>query len=334
MNRPVIIVHENPEWIPPLARALDTVGLPFEEWLLTGGAFDPTATPPDAVYWSRLSASAHTRGHGTAKDHARALLAWLEAHGRRVVNGSAALELEVSKVRQYVTLAAAGLRVPRTVAVVGTDDLVAQAARLPTPFVTKHNQGGKGLGVRRFDDLADFAAVVARGGLEPAVDGITLLQEYVSPAEPFITRLEFVGGRFHYAVRVDISAGSFELCPAEACQVPAASDLVLAGSFPVSTVPVSTVQLGVAAPVCDTGAADTFTLRPQITAEHPLVRQLEAYLAAQQVAIAGVEIIETPAGDLVVYDVNVNTNYHPGVEAEAPSAALAVARYLAALSTA
>lgn len=329
MNRPVVILHENPEWIGPLARALGTVGVPFEERSLTSGAFDLAETPPDAVYWSRLSASAHTRGHGTAKDYARALLAWLEAHGRRVVNGSAALELEVSKTRQYVTLAAAGLPVPRTVAVVGTDDLVAQAARLPTPFVTKHNQGGKGLGVRRFDDLADFAAVVAWGGLEPAPDGVTLLQEYVPAAEPSVTRLEFVGGRFHYAMRVDTSGGSFELCPAEACQVPAAGVLVAA----TAGLPLGAVQPGIAAAACDTTVTGAFTPLPQITAEHPLVRRLETYLAAQRVEIAGVELIETPGGDLVVYDINVNTNYNPDVEAQAPSAALAVARYLAALST-
>ena len=33
-----------------------------------------------------------------------------------------------------------------------------------------------------------------------------------------ITRAEFVGGRFLYAVEVDTSSG-FELCPADACTV-------------------------------------------------------------------------------------------------------------------
>ena len=47
---------------------------------------------------------------------------------------------------------------------------------------------------------------------EQPVDGITLVQRYIQAPEPYITRLEFVGGRFLYAVRVDTSQG-FELCP-------------------------------------------------------------------------------------------------------------------------
>lgn len=329
---PVVILHENPEWMPPLVRALDEVGVLFAERSLTSGTLDLSAAPPQAVFWSRLSASAHTRGHGVAKDVARAVLAWVEAHGRRVVNGSTALELEVSKVRQHVTLAAAGLPVPRTVAVVGTDDLVAQARHLPTPFVVKHNQGGKGLGVRLFHDVADLAASVAGDRLEPAPDGIRLLQEYVAPAEPFITRLEFVGGRFHYAVRVDVSAGSFELCPAQACQAPV-PQLDLGAAARASPAAALAAEPVLAAAACDTTARSAFTLRPEITADHRLVVALEAFLAAQHVDIAGVEFIETPGGDPVVYDINVNTNYNPDVEAATAPAATAVARHLATVAS-
>jgi len=92
--------------------------------------------------------------------------------------------------------------VPRTIAVFGIAELEERARELPVPFITKHNQGGKGLGVRRFDRHEDFDAYVGGSDFEPAVDGITLLQEYLFSAEPFITRAEFVGGRFVYAVRL------------------------------------------------------------------------------------------------------------------------------------
>src|SRR3546814_8390310 len=48
------------------------------------------------------------------------------------------------------------------------------------------------------------------------------LQEHVATPEPVITRAEFVGGRFLYAVEVD-TAGGFELCPADVCSVPGAA---------------------------------------------------------------------------------------------------------------
>ena len=319
----VYIVHENSEWMPPLLAGFEAEGVPAREWMLDAGSIDLTQAPPEGVFWSRLSASSHTRGHAFAKEYARSVLRWLEANGRRVINGTHVVELEVSKVAQYVELTAAGFDVPATIAVFGVDDLSTRARELALPFITKHNQGGKGLGVRRFDSYADFDDYVAGADVEVPVDGVTLLQEYVLSAEPFITRAEFVGGRFVYAVRVDTSAGSFELCPADACVVEPvgvaeAVDAVLAP--------------GLAPAVCAVPGAGPalFTRREDIEAGHPLIVKLEAFLAAHQIEVAGVEFIETADGRLVTYDVNTNTNYNPDVEAGLPEAggARSVARFL------
>ncbi|MFJ4296157.1 MULTISPECIES: RimK family alpha-L-glutamate ligase [unclassified Curtobacterium] len=317
----VYVIHENPEWFPPLAAAFAAEGVPVEEILLTDGQIDLAAEPAPGVYWSRMSASSHTRGHEHSKEYTRALLGWLERSGRTVVNGSHVLELEVSKVAQHGLLRDAGFDVPRTTAVFGAAGLK-DAARTFTggqdvPFITKHNQGGKGLGVRRFDSLAEFDAYVDSPEFEAPVDGITLLQEYLTAREPFITRLEFVGGEFVYAVRVDTSAGSFELCPADACEVPQA----IAGA--VCDVP------GTEAPA-DAPAA--FSVREDVTASHPLVQQLRTFLAEQRIPIAGVEFMETTDGRHVVYDINTNTNYNPAVEAVAPvSGPRAIARFTGGL---
>jgi hypothetical protein len=308
----VFILHENPEWIPPLATALDAAGVEHREWSLTSGSIDLGAEPPEGIFWSRLSASSHTRGNTHAKEYSRAVLRWLQSWGRRVINGSPVVEFEVSKVAQYVALRAAGFDVPKTIAVFGTEDLSTRARELPLPFITKHNQGGKGLGVRRFDSLAEFDAYVAGDEFETPVDGITLLQEYIATASPFITRAEFVGGRFVYAVRVDTSAGSFELCPAEACVVPgfapAACDVPAAG---------------------DEAAPTLFTERDDIDENHPLIARLAEFLRDNQIEIAGIEFFETIDGRLIPYDINTNTNYSPDVEAVTTrSAAAAVARFL------
>ncbi|MFO7690546.1 MAG: alpha-L-glutamate ligase, partial [Cryobacterium sp.] len=113
----VYILHENAEWLPPLLAALDAEGVPHVEWMLAGGSIDLSQEPPHGVFWSRLSASSHTRGHPFAKEYARSVLRWLEAHGRRVVNGSQVAELEVSKVAQFLELTVAGFDVPATIAV-------------------------------------------------------------------------------------------------------------------------------------------------------------------------------------------------------------------------
>lgn len=297
----VYALHENPEWFPPFAQAFEAEGLDYTEWLLIDGAIDLDSAPPEGVFWNRLSASSHTRDHIHAKDYTRAVLDWLEAHGRRVVNGRTVVEMEVSKVRQLSALRAFGIDVPRTVAVIGKPDLLTAAEKMTTPFITKHNQGGKGLGVRRFDDLDTFAAYVGSSEFEEPVDGITLLQEYVRPKDGFITRVETVGYEYVYAISADAARGGFQLCPADACELDA-------DGRPVE-------------------AASLFALRPDFW--NPVIERFLAFARLHQIEIAGFEFIETEEGRIVTYDVNTNTNYNPEVEAVAPKSGPGeIARYL------
>ena len=303
MSGKVYVIHENPQWIPPFAAAFEAEGVPFEEWMLTDGSIDLAVEPPEGIFWSRLSASAHTRDHAHSKEFGRAVLRWLASWGRTVINGADVLELEVSKVAQHAALRHAGIDVPRTVAVFGTDDLIGQAKQFGAPFISKHNQGGKGLGVRRWDTVEEFAAWVDSPDFEPSPDGITLLQELLVATSPFVTRAEFVAGEFVYAVRVDTSAGSFELCPAEACAVPGAD-----------------------------GVEPEPLFRRRDDVDPALIDRYLAFLAAEGVGIAGIEFIETRDGRTVTYDVNTNTNYNPDVEATAPrSGPREIARWLGSL---
>ena len=216
------MLHENAAWAAPLFDALERAALPYRDWHLAEGVLDLTEAPPAGVFYNRMSASSHTRGHRFAPELTAALLAWLEGHGRRVLNGGRALQLELSKVAQYQALRRHGIRTPATIAAVGRSALLEAAARFAGQrFITKHNRAGKGLGVRLFDDLAAFARHLDSAAFEPSVDGVTLIQQYVEAPEPFITRVEFIGRKLLYAVRVDTSAG-FELCPADVCE-PAAS---------------------------------------------------------------------------------------------------------------
>ena len=102
------IIYENEDWMPPLRTALDDAGIPYDEWFINEGHFDVTGTPPEGVFINRMSASSHTRGHTAGVAHTRQLLAWLERHGRRVINGQHAFELEISKVKQHAALEQAG----------------------------------------------------------------------------------------------------------------------------------------------------------------------------------------------------------------------------------
>src|SRR5215472_356114 len=304
------VIHENSEWYAPLAAAFDHAGLPHEQWLLGEAVVDLDDEPPAGVFWSRMSASSHTRGHPFAKDQTRGVLAWLESRGRRVVNGRRVLDLEMSKVEQLAALRAAGFDVPRTIAVAGREELAAAARKLPVPFIAKHNQGGKGLGVRLFASHADFDDYLAGPEYEAPVDGITLLQEYLVAADPHITRVEIVGGEFIYALAADTARGGFQLCPADACAI-GPTPIALPGELPPAE-------------------PSLFSLRDGF--EHPVIGRYLEFAAAHGIGIAGFEFIETADGRLVTYDINTTTNYNAEIEAAAPRPALrAVAGYLGQL---
>jgi hypothetical protein len=296
----IYVIHENDAWVEPLRAAFDESGLPFTEWFIDAGTLDLGETPPYGVFYNRMSASSHTRGHRYAAELTGGVLAWLASHDRRVVNGGRALQLEISKLARY------GIRVPRTVAAVSRDAIVQAARTLPAPFITKHNRAGKGLGVRLFDSVDALERYVDSAEFEPSVDGVTLIQQYIDAPEPFITRVEFIGGKLLYAVRVDTSLG-FELCPADACQI---GDL--------------------ACPVGETAAAAASPRFRIIEGfSHPVVDRYRRFLADNDIGIAGIEFITDRSGEIHTYDVNTNTNYNPDAERDAGIYGMkAIAAYL------
>ncbi len=289
---PIYVLHENSAWVEPLQAAFGKLGLPYQEWFLDEGRVLFDQPPPRGVFYNRMSASSHTRGHLYAPELTHLVLNWLERYGRRVVNNSRALYLEISKVAQYAALNRAGIRTPRTIAAVGRDQVI-EAARAfgPGPYLLKPNRGGKGLGVQLFPSIKRIAAYLDGPLAEAPIDGVWLIQEYIRAREPFIIRCEFVGGRFLYAVRVDTRAG-FELCPADGCQTAEDSD------------PAEEPQ------------ASRFTIVRDFDG-HPILEAYRRFLQANGIEIAGLEFIVDGSGVLYTYDVNTNTNYNAEAEARA-----------------
>ena len=155
--------------------------------------------------------------------------------------------------------------------------------------------------MHRFENLAELEDWVASADFEEPQDGVTLVQEYLQPAEPRITRVEIVDGELVYAITADTARGGYQLCPADACEVdPATGTLV--------TPPGATIA--------PTEGQKLFALRAGF--EHPIIEQYRAFTRAQGIEVAGIEFIETTDGRVVTYDVNTNTNYNADVEAVAP----------------
>jgi len=284
---PVHILFENPDWMPPLLDGLAAEGFTDVRLVpLVEGMFDPSVAPPDGIWINRISPSSHTRGHSATIELGREVLFWLEAYGRRVVNGLAAFELEVSKFRQDLVLQRWGIRTPKTVLALGRDRILEAASGFDGPFIPKHNHVGKGLGIRRFDQVSVLASWLDEPDFDAGPGSKVILQEYITAPEPFITRVEIVGGRFVYAMRSDTSAG-FELCPSDACQLSAEA----------------------APEVCPAeGPASKFSPSP-VTADDPLVSRYIAMCQGEGIDVAGIEFIEDADGRRYTYDINGTTNY-------------------------
>lgn len=277
------VLYEDDARAEAVFAALERRGLPHARWHLGGGLVDPAEVPPEGVFYSRLSASSHIRDHRFAPELALQLLSWLEAHGRRVVNGNRAARLEVDKLAQLRALEAAGVRTPRTIGAVGREATLEAGRRLGlSPFILKPNRGGSGAGVILVEDLDHLASVLDDPATPAPLDGTWLVQQYVRPAEPAITRCEFIGGEFYYALRVDTSQG-FELCPADACELPDA--------------------------------------RPRFEViegfEQPVTDRYREFLARNGIEVAGIEFLRDAEGNVFTYDVNTNTNYNSEAEGRA-----------------
>ena len=286
----VHILFENEDWLPPLLAGLTAEGLDYELHEVWKGLIDVAKAPAEGIYLNRMSPSSHTRGHLESVDLMVETLAWLEGHGRTVVNGSRAFALEVSKLRQDMVLRRYGINTPRTLMAVGNEQVIEAARTFDGPFITKHNQGGKGLGINLYRSADELEAVVNSPDWDPGPKGQMLVQEYIQPAEPFITRVELVGDRFLFAMRSDTSGG-FELCPSDACQLPAAAN----------------------PDVCPIDGGAKFSPSP-ITADDPLVGRYLEMMRREGLDVAGIEFIEDAQGRRYTYDINGTTNYNSAVE--------------------
>ena len=289
----VFIIHENDEWIIPLRRALKEINQPFEEWHMGKmGTLDTTTKPENGVYYNRMSASSHTRNHRYAPELTAVTLEWLKTNNARVINGPRALQLEISKITQYESLKKYKIDVPTTLAATTRDQIIDNAKKMKLPFITKHNRGGKGLGVYLFNDIDMLETYVYSNDYVGSIDGITLIQEYIKSPEPYIVRMEFIGAKLIYAVSVNTSEG-FQLCPCETKGLSAGT-----GFCPTSI-----------------GGNDKFKIISSF--KHPLVIPVQNFLKDNDIQIAGVEFIEDESGNFYVYDINTNTNYNSYAEEKA-----------------
>lgn len=285
----IYVIHENDDWLIPLRASFKKLNLPYEEWFINDLSLDLSSIPPLGVFYNRMSASAHTRDHRYAPEMTANVLAWLERHGRKVVNGRKALQLELRKSEQYISLQQFDILHPKTIVSNHKEALSKAVDQLGKyPFILKPNRGGKGTGVQLFETKESLVQSIESDQIGESLDGIWLVQEYIKPAVGRIFRAEFVGGKFLYTVSIDTQNG-FELCPADSCNIEdvfcPANNEDLASKFII---------------LKESGNSD--------------LEKYASFLDANDIGVGAIEYVEDVNGVKWVYDVNTNTNYNSKAE--------------------
>ena len=85
-------------------------------------------------------------------------------------------------------------------------------------MVIKPNIGGSGAGIEKFSAAQELQRAVDEDRLYFGIDSTALVQEAFTPRDGVITRIEVLGGKYLYAIKIHTTGESFNLCPADVCK--------------------------------------------------------------------------------------------------------------------
>jgi hypothetical protein len=294
--KPIAIYYEHPDWFRPLFAELDRRGTPYLAIEARRHQYDPAETEQKyALLFNRMSPSAYLRGNGQSIFYTLNYLEHLERCGVRVINGSHAFGVEISKARQLSLLDSLSLSYPRARVINHASLAVAAARDFRFPVVVKANIGGSGAGIVRYDSLESLQTAVNTGTIDLGIDQVALVQEFVPARGGHIIRVETLGGKYLYGIKVFTSGESFNLCPADICQ--------------------TTDGVELARTACPLDAPTNGLQVERYTPPTEVIDAVERIVQVARIDVGGVEyIIDDRDGSLLFYDINALSNF----VAEAP----------------
>ena len=289
--KPFAIYHEHPDWFKPLLAELDKRGIPYVSLNPAKHRFAIEEPRPGFdLLFNRMSPSAYLRDGVQGIFYTLNYLKHLETLGVRVINGYKAFTYETSKALQLTLLESLGLKYPRARVVNHVSQLEGATEGLRFPIVVKANIGGSGAGITRFDSLDELKAAVAENSISFGVDMTALVQEFVPARGGFITRVETLGGKYLYAIRVYTTGDTFNLCPADICQTNSGKELVR------NACALDAPKNGLKVEAYEPPAA--------------IIQAIETIMQECQIDVGGIEyMVDDRDGEVLYYDVNALSNF-------------------------
>jgi biotin carboxylase len=183
-----------------------------------------------------------------------------------------------------------GLPYPKARVINHVSQALGAAEAIGYPVVVKPNIGGSGAGIEKFSSTEALRGAVDENRLYFGIDSTALVQEAFTPRDGVITRVEVLGGKYLYAIKIHTTGESFNLCPADICQSTKGEELTR-----------------IACP------ADAPRTGMTVEGYEPPARVIED--AERIMALAGVEVggieyaTDDRTGRQVYYDVNALSNF-------------------------
>lgn len=293
LSRPIAIYHEHPDWFRPLFATLDRRGTPYVRIDARQHHFDVAGSEkelPFSLLFNRMSPSAYLRGTHHGIYHTLAYLDHLERLGAKVINGARGFRVEVSKATQLSLLASLGLRYPLAWVINHPAEAVEASRSLRFPVVVKANVGGSGAGIVRYDSPEQLAAAAEQGTIDLGIDSTALVQEFIPRRGDHLVRVEVLGGKYLYAIRLWSAGNSFNLCPADACQ--------------------TSSGVAITSTACALDAQERGIRVEGYTPPPEVIADVERIFAAAGVDVGGVEyMVDDRDGALLYYDINALSNF-------------------------
>jgi glutathione synthase/RimK-type ligase-like ATP-grasp enzyme len=158
------------------------------------------------------------------------------------------------------------------------------------PIVIKANIGGSGAGIEKFQTIESLRRAIKYDSIDLGIDHTALVQEFIPARGGYITRVETLGGKYLYAIKVYTNGDNFNLCPADICQTASGQELVRNA--------------------CAMDAPKNGLRVESFTPPKEVIENIERIVQESGIDVGGIEyIIDDRDGEILYYDVNALSNF-------------------------
>ena len=288
---PIAVYYEHPDWFKPLFTELEKRNLPYVRLNAAQHSYDIADTKVKySLFFNRMSPSAYLRNGVQGIFYTLSYLNHLETFGTKTINGFKAFNYETSKGQQLSLIKKLGYGYPLAVVVNHPSQLIAATKNLRFPVVVKANIGGSGAGITKYNSAESLQTDIDNKTIDFGIDHTALVQEFIPARGGYITRVETLGGKYLYGIKVYTDGESFNLCPADICQTTDGKELLRNA--------------------CAVDAPKNGLRVESYTPPESVIEAIESIVQHAGIDAGGIEyIIDDRDGKILYYDVNALSNF-------------------------